>query len=180
MTPIPTSELGTERPKLIALIDEARSGSRDSLEELCPITAQYVRLMTSMTIGRRLRSKVDYSDLTQSVMLKVHTGLPGFRGDNEAKFLAWLRQIVKNELTQLLRRYHSLKRNVSREVCFSDADQFDPTRGCDARLASTDTPSRCAIITEQYSLNEERLSKLINNGPHVVLRRFDHDASASI
>ncbi|MDE2509319.1 MAG: hypothetical protein KGM43_19125 [Planctomycetota bacterium] len=136
--------------------------------------------MTSNTLGRRLRSKVDYSDLTQSVMLKVHVGLPRFRGDNEAKYLAWLRRIVQNELTEILRRYYSLKRNVTREVCFSDTDQFDPARGCDARLALTDTPSRCAILAEQYSLNEERLSALINNGPHVVLRRFDHDASASV
>ena len=76
-----------------------------------------------LVFGLIARSSVDRSrieDLAQDVFLKIHRGLPYFRG--EAKLTTWIFRIVLNLLTQ-----ESQKRRASREVALdSELPSHEP------------------------------------------------------
>ena len=47
-----------------------------------------------MRLGRRLRGKVEPSDLVQEAFLEAHRDFDAFRGTTSAQLLSWLRQVL--------------------------------------------------------------------------------------
>jgi RNA polymerase sigma-70 factor (ECF subfamily) len=89
-------------PELIA---RCQQGDEQAFREL-------VERYKDLVFGVIARSSVDRSrveDLAQEVFLKIHRGLPYFRG--EAKLTTWIFRIVLNLLSE-----ESQKRRASREV----------------------------------------------------------------
>ena len=92
------------------LIARCRQGDEQAFREL-------VDRYKDLVFGVIARSSIDRSrvdDLAQEVFLKVHRGLPYFRG--EAKLATWIFRIVLNLLT-----HESEKRRGAREVSFDPA-----------------------------------------------------------
>jgi DNA-directed RNA polymerase specialized sigma24 family protein len=52
----------------------------------------------------------------QDAFLNAKRGFSEFRGENEKELVGWLRSILANQLSGLVRRYHTEKRNVTQEV----------------------------------------------------------------
>lgn len=75
----------------------------------------YLRLLANMQLDRRLRSKVDASDIVQQTLMQAHKARAQFRGDNEAQRAAWLRQILARNLMHATRDMTRDKRDVRRE-----------------------------------------------------------------
>ena len=72
------------------LIERCRAGSEAGFRELVD---QYKRLVFSM-ISRSIADRNRVEDLAQEVFLRVHRGLPYFRGD--ARLSTWICRIVMN------------------------------------------------------------------------------------
>ena len=72
------------------LVDRCRSGSEAAFRELVDQNKDLVFGMISRTISDRSRVE----DLAQDVFLRVHRGLPYFRGD--ARLSTWICRIVLN------------------------------------------------------------------------------------
>lgn len=98
------------------LIARCQQGDERAFREL-------VDRYKDLVFGVIARSSVDRSrieDLAQDVFLKIHRGLPYFRG--EAKLTTWIFRIVLNLLSQ-----ESQKRRASREVALdSDVPSHEP------------------------------------------------------
>ena len=75
----------------------------------------YLRLLANMQIDRRIRSKVDASDIVQQTLMQAHQAREQFRGDNDAQRAAWLRQILARNLIHATRDMTREKRDVRRE-----------------------------------------------------------------
>jgi RNA polymerase sigma-70 factor (ECF subfamily) len=75
----------------------------------------YLRLVARLHLDPRLRGKLDPSDAVQQTLLKAHENLGQFRGQGEAEFIAWLRRILANTMTDALRQFGRDKRDVARE-----------------------------------------------------------------
>ena len=73
-----------------ALIERCRAGDDDAFAEL---VERYKNLVYGM-VGRMVPSRALADDLAQEVFLKVHRGLPYFRGD--ARLSTWIYRIVAN------------------------------------------------------------------------------------
>jgi RNA polymerase sigma-70 factor (ECF subfamily) len=73
-----------------ALIDRCRKGDDDAFAEL---VARYKDLVYAM-VFRLTHDRTHVDDLAQEVFLKVHRGLPYFRGD--ARLSTWIYRIVSN------------------------------------------------------------------------------------
>ena len=101
----------------------------------------YLRLMANMQIDRRVRSKVDASDIVQQTMLQAHKAREQFRGENDAQRAAWLRQILVRNLHHATRDMTRDKRDVRREQSMQAAAEQSSMRL--ERLLSNDesTPS---------------------------------------
>jgi RNA polymerase sigma-70 factor (ECF subfamily) len=148
-----------EPPEL--LLARARAGDKEALGRLCELYRNYLALLARVQVGRRLRGKVDDSDLIQETFLQAHRHFGGFRGRTEAELLAWLRQILAGTLANLLRRYYGTqRRNVRLERDLAgELDQS--SRALDRGLAAPDSsPSHQASRREQAVLLADALSHL--------------------
>ena len=70
----------------------------------------YLQLLARLWLPRRLQRKMDAEDLVQDTILKAIKTSNPFRGDTSGQYKAWLRQILRNTLTDEMRR-----RNVPEE-----------------------------------------------------------------
>src|SRR5438874_1205760 len=87
------------------LLDQAKGGADAALGDLLSSYDHYLTLLARVQIGRRLRGKVDPSDVVQETFLQAHRQFTRFRGTTEAELTAWLRRILAGQLAQMVRRY---------------------------------------------------------------------------
>jgi RNA polymerase sigma-70 factor (ECF subfamily) len=89
------------------LLNLARAGNGPALGQLLELYRAYLRLLARTQISRRLRGKVDPSDLVQEAFLKAHQHFAEFRGKSEGELVAWLRQILATSLANLVHRHYA-------------------------------------------------------------------------
>src|SRR5881296_1590555 len=77
-----------------ALVERCRSGDESAFQELVDRYKGLVFALIARTVQDRSRAE----DLAQEVFLRVHRGLPYFRG--EARLSTWLYRIVANVCAQ--------------------------------------------------------------------------------
>jgi len=102
-------------------IGSARSGSREELGRL--LDRQYLLLIANQELHADLQAKVAPSDVVQETFLDAQRDFPNFEGRSEDELLAWLRQILLNNIRDATRKYRNLsKRNLHRETSLSNRD----------------------------------------------------------
>jgi RNA polymerase sigma-70 factor, ECF subfamily len=75
----------------------------------------YLRMLAESKLDRRLRAKIDPSDVVQETMLQALRAWDDYRGTSEGERLAWLRQILMRTLLHAVRDFGRAKRDVMRE-----------------------------------------------------------------
>ncbi|QDV25767.1 RNA polymerase sigma factor RpoE [Aureliella helgolandensis] len=104
----------TDRP-IAEAIDSARDGNMQTLGKLLQLYRNYLSVLATTQLGRRLRRPMNTSDLVQETMLAAHRDFRDFRGGSEGELLAWLRQILSNCLSHAVpKNIHAKKRNILR------------------------------------------------------------------
>ena len=104
----------------------------------------YLIVLARMSLRdyRRLRHKIDASDLVQEVLLKAHTARPQFKGKTKEEMAAWLHRILARKLADAARHFGRKKRDAALEQSFLEtlgdtsnrlkrlrpADQTSPTQ----------------------------------------------------
>lgn len=106
-------------------MSESSDESEPNLDESPPIDVNdpvivaqyepYLRMLARTQMRRAYQAKLGASDMVQQAMLQAVQGLDGFRGETEAEFRAWLRQILARHLCHLDRDLHRDKRDIRRE-----------------------------------------------------------------
>jgi RNA polymerase sigma-70 factor, ECF subfamily len=92
------------------LMGEAREGQREALGTLLQSYRNYLMILATTQLDRRLRRRMNPSDLVQDAMLAAHRDFPKFRGGSERELLAWLRQILINCLHHAIEMHLKAKR----------------------------------------------------------------------
>jgi len=156
---------------LIHLLDRARDGDSAARDELFERCRNYVSLLARVHIESWLQAKVDPSDLVQQTLLEAYRGLDGFQGQTQGEWLAWLKQILKHNATDYIRRYKgTAKRRIQREVPMevprhgSSLFRIDP-------LDPGDTPSQLVMQHENEIQLAEAVSRLAEDHQQVILLR---------
>src|SRR5436309_6663416 len=130
-----------------------------SLERLRP----YLDLLARLQVGPALRGKVDLSGVVQQALLEAHRGLGQFRGRTEAQTAAWLRQILRHNLADELRRHGARKRDVALERSLDAALEQSASRLEGWLAADQSSPSAVAIRHEQVLRLAEAVAGLPEN-----------------
>ena len=99
-----------------SLLARARAGDRAAFEQLYRWFERPVFTLALRMCGSR--SEAD--EILQETMLKLWSGIGGFRGDGGSPFWGWLRQIAVNEVLMRLRR----DRRLALELDGVDADDI--------------------------------------------------------
>ena len=106
----------SERQTLILLM-EAQAGSNSSLGQLLQGYSAYLNLLASEELGSDIKVKTSASDLVQDSFLEAKRDFGQFTGKSPQDFQAWLRRLLLNNVTNVIRSYHGTeKRDISREI----------------------------------------------------------------
>lgn len=133
--------------------------TRDATEMLEPFR-KYLLVLAELHLDRRLRGKLDPSDVVQQTMLRAHSALGELGDIRPGVLVAWLRRILARTLADAVRHYERDKRDVALEHSL-EADLDRSASGFAAWLAADQTsPSGRAERNEKLLRMVEALADL--------------------
>ena len=104
------------------LISRASKGDQVALDALLARYRPYLRLIAEQNLRPKFRSRFDGSDIVQQTCYEAFRAIESLRGSTEAEFNAWIKRILQNNVTNLLRDHTADKRDVRREQAMNSAD----------------------------------------------------------
>ncbi len=132
----------------------ARAGSYEALGRLLQHGRGYLLSVAKHELDPHIKGKVGGSDLVQDTFLRAQSALAQFRGETWEEWLAWLRSILRNELTDTSRHYQGTeKRCVKLEVPLGQAPP-------NLLAAKEESPSAVAVATERHKRLREAVAAL--------------------
>jgi RNA polymerase sigma-70 factor (ECF subfamily) len=152
------------------LVDRAKAGDQQAVSDLLGLYRNYMLLLARVHIDSNLQAKADPSDLVQETFLMAARDFPQFRGETEAEFVAWLRQILANTGAAMIRRYKGTRsRELGREQQFErQLDQSSMVLG--RLIAGPDSsPSRIAARREAAVVLADALTRLPDDYREVLV-----------
>jgi RNA polymerase sigma-70 factor (ECF subfamily) len=121
----------------------------------------YLYLLARSHIKSRHRAHLDPSDLVQQTLLEAVTTDDQFRGTTSAERMAWLKQILANNLADAVRGLARAKRDVSRERPMDPHQVSDSFTRVDNWLAAVQSsPSQRAMRSEELLRLADALANL--------------------
>jgi RNA polymerase sigma-70 factor, ECF subfamily len=158
-----------------ALLLGAREGDGESIGELLQHYRNYLMLLATTQIERRLQPRVSPSDIVQETMLRAHRHFAQFRGQTERELLAWLRQILVTNLARFVERYMlAAKRDIRREISIERVEAALAESSSKLNLsvgAAGQTPSAIAQHREEAVVLADRLTQLPSRYRDVLVLR---------
>lgn len=162
-------------PDVPSLIGRARHGSASSVGLLLQLYRNYLIVLAATQIEKRLQPRVSPSDIVQETMLRAHANFAQFRGSTEPELIAWLRQILVNNLAKFVEQHVlAARRDVRREVSIERLGRAleKSTVQLAALLpAEGRTPSADAQQREEAVLLADRLAALPPDYRDVLMLR---------
>jgi len=120
----------------------------------------YLHVLARLRLGRRLRGRLDPSDLVQQTLLKAHQASGRCKAEDEAGREAWLRRILNNTIADELRRHGRGRRDAARDRSLL-ASLGESSIRLEAWLqADQSSPSQQAIRHEQLLALGEALESM--------------------
>jgi RNA polymerase sigma-70 factor (ECF subfamily) len=151
------------------------------LGQLLLLYRNYLKLLAATQLDRRLRAKLSASDVVQDAFCLAYRDFAQFRGETQAEFAAWLRQILTHCFSHLHERYlWAEKRNVRREISLATVGQV--VEGSAARLESVladpaASPSTEVRRRESARILADQLAELPDDYRQVIVLRHLEDLS---
>lgn len=107
--------------ELQRLLSDSRI-SPETADRLLELYRPVLKLMAEQMIGHGLQRREDASDIVQRTTLEAYAAFEQFKGESEPEFSAWLKQILRHNVTNLVRDNRAAKRDVRREQYLDDAE----------------------------------------------------------
>jgi RNA polymerase sigma-70 factor (ECF subfamily) len=108
----------TETRRLLA---QVREGDRSAINRLLTHHRPYLRQLVGLRLDRKLRARVDPSDVVQEAQIEASRRLDAYLEHAPMPFRLWLRQLAYDRLLMMRRRHcRAARRAVEREVNIPD------------------------------------------------------------
>ncbi len=155
-----------EKSKNIGILPRVFTDVRqESLAVIFSSLKTYLSLIAERNLPDDVRAKVAPSDIIQETYLEAERHYRHFKGNSERELIAWLQQILLNNVRDASRRYEERqKRQVCREV---PLDQFNATECADRG----ESPSRLAAANEEALKLHQALAQLPKDYRQVLILR---------
>lgn len=141
------------------------ASSADLLQPFRP----YLRVLAELHLDRRLRGKLDASDIVQQTLVRAYPAIEDLRQRQPEVLAAWLRRILASTLADAVRHYERDKRDVGLEIALQAGIDRSSSNLSDWLAASQPSPSQQAEVNEQLLHLVEALSHLPDMMREVVV-----------
>jgi RNA polymerase sigma-70 factor, ECF subfamily len=169
--------MGGNSSDTLRLLQGARAGDRQALDELFARYRERLRRMVDMRLDWGLRSRLDASDVIQDAYLEVAGRLEEYLRNPTLPLFLWLRLVVGERLTTLHRQHLGTQmRDARREVSLYRAALPEASSAAlAARLLGKHTsPTQAAVRAERLLRVQEALNSLDPLDREVLsLRHFE-------
>lgn len=173
--PVDRRDSGSRLVQVASLLSRARRGNGSSIGALLQLYRNYLMVLAATQIEKRLQGRMSPSDVVQETMLRAHKNFGQFRGTTEAELVAWLRQILVNNLAKFVEQHVlAARRDVRREVSIERLGKaLEQSTVQLAALLPADikTPSVAAEEREDAVLLADRLADLPADYREVLVLR---------
>ena len=152
-----------------------QQGDACKLGRLLDAYRRYLSAIAERQLDKKLRTRVDVSDVVQETMFEAHRDFVQFRGKCEREFVAWIRRILANNIARAIRMHVLTKmRDVRRDVSLGDVS--DSPKELGARQSSVlatnaASPSHLAELREQAAILADTMCRLSDDQRTVLLLR---------
>lgn len=164
------------------LLRRAGAGDAAATGELFGRYRDRLRRMVHLRMDRRLRRRLDPSDVLQEAFLECSRSIRDYAKDPSAPFFLWLRLITARKLMALHRRHlGAQERNAGREIALDYGAMPEATSASLAAqlLGRLTTPSQAAIRAELKIRLHEALNSMEPIDREVLaLRHFEELTNA--
>jgi RNA polymerase sigma-70 factor (ECF subfamily) len=161
------------------MLERARAGDRGAFEELFRHYAGDLRQAIGLRLDRRLRARLDVSDVLQETYLEAFRRLPDYLQATDLSFGLWLRWLARDRLLVLHRRHLGTDmRSVRRELPQLPGDSSAAFLN---GLGGGPSPSQALAAVEAADQLRQALEKLDDDEREVILmRHFEHLGNRAI
>jgi RNA polymerase sigma-70 factor (ECF subfamily) len=121
---------------------------------------EYLGMLARLQLEPRLQGKIDLSGVVQQTLLEAHQALRQLPEPDEGRRVAWLRQILANNLLDEVRKLGTAARDVDRERSLEAALDDSSSRLQAWLAADQSSPSQQAMQHEQLLQLAEALARL--------------------
>jgi RNA polymerase sigma-70 factor (ECF subfamily) len=159
------------------LLERAGRGDQDALGQLFSRHRERLRRMVQVRLDRRLRGRIDASDVLQEAFVEVARCLDDYLREPALPFFLWLRMVTGRKL-QSLHRHHlgTRMRDAGRELLLhGDAlPQASSVALAAQLLGRLTTPSQAAVRAELRLQVQEALDGMdVLDREILALRHFE-------
>jgi RNA polymerase sigma-70 factor (ECF subfamily) len=156
----------------LQLLERVRAGEAGAADQLFALHRPALSRFAELRLDRKLRQRVDPSDVVQEAQLEAYRRLPDYlaRPEPRMPFRLWVRRIAYDRLLMLRRRHVEAEtRAVDHEVKMSDQSSLPPGQ----QLAAPDsTPSNKVIRREIAEQLCQALDQLPEIDREILIMRF--------
>jgi RNA polymerase sigma-70 factor, ECF subfamily len=166
----------------VRLIERARAGDRDALNEIFTRHRDRLRRMVALRLDWRLQARIDASDVIQDAYVEVATRLEEYLRHPALPLFLWLRLVVGERLSKLHRQHLGAQmRDAGREVSlYREALPAASSAALAAQLLGKHTsPSQAAVRAERVLRLQEALNTLDPIDREVLALRHFEELSRS-
>ncbi len=166
------------------LLTAARGGDADAVNRLLEKHRAPIRRLVELRLDRRVRRRVDVSDVVQDVMVEANGRLDKYLQNPAMAFHLWLRQIAWDRIIDTYRRHRvSAKRNMDREQPLAVAAGPDQST-MELAIQLSDpglTPFAAAAQREIAVKVEAAIERLTDSDREIILmRHYEHLSNLEI
>jgi len=150
------------------LLAKSLNGHTDALNRLIDEYRPYLLNIARDKIDSAIQQRLDASDVVQQTCLEVTRDFGNFRGTEERQFMAWMKQILINNVANARRDHVFTKmRTTDKERPLDDGSQRSPAPAA----AKQSTPSARAIREEASADLRRRVNQLPDDQAEAVRLR---------
>lgn len=145
-----------------------------AIQVLLAEARQYLLLIARAQWPQKLQAKESPSDLVQQSVTEAVHALPNFDGSSPEQWQAWLRSILMNNFSNLLKHYSRKKRNISREAPAGLGSASSP---CPSLIDPEPTPLTHLLQSEGASQLQAALATLSDKHREIIFLRHHEKLS---
>ena len=141
------------RPEYSKLIQAARDGGPEALNELLGAVYGYLKFVAAQETWQKYSAQCGLSDLVQKGAVDIFKGFPTFKGNCTAEFICWVRAIIRHNAVdeQRKQRKPAQKAGLIEDDTMTAPSADNPLAQAIHRESAADVKAALARLPEHYA-----------------------------